>query len=362
MPHRIAVVLGGGGLKGFAHIGVLQALEEHGITPTIHAGTSIGALIAAARAGGATVAAMSDHAIRLQRRDLLRLNHVGMLLERRRVSSIYAGEPLRALIDANVPAGTFAELNVPLLVNTVDVQRGTQVVWGLPGLRDVRIADAVYASCALPGFFPPGMVDGRLCIDGGTSDNLPVTAVLGRSDTIIAVDVGTSDLSTNGEVATQGFGAIYMRAATIMMHALQLQPLTAWNGPPMLLIRPRVADGGWLSFGNTAAIIAEGYRAATEALEHFDTVLTARGGVFPQRRVTLSVDRTKCTGCGICVNLAPRIMTFDREGHATPISRIVDWSPADGDFVLHCPTNAITAEPETPETPRVIVPAIVPAA
>ena len=139
MTHRIAVVLGGGGLKGFAHIGVLQALEERGVVPSLHAGTSIGALIAAARAGGASIQVMADHATRLQRRDLFRLNHVGMLLERRRVASIYAGEPLRALVEANVPAKTFATLGAPVLVNTVDVQRGTQVVWGLPGLRDVPV-------------------------------------------------------------------------------------------------------------------------------------------------------------------------------------------------------------------------------
>jgi NTE family protein len=353
MTHRIAVVLGGGGLKGFAHIGVLQALEERGIVPILHAGTSIGALVAAARAGGATIQAMADHATRLQRRDLFRLNHVGMLLERRRVASIYAGEPLRALVDANVPAKTFAELGAPVLVNTVDVQRGTQVVWGLPGLRDVPVADAVYASCALPGFFPPGQVGDRLCIDGGTSDNLPVSAVADRCDAIIAVDVGSTDLSANGNVATQGFAAIYMRAATIMMHALQQQPLTRWHGPPMLLIRPRIADAGWLSFGDTAGLIAEGYRAAREALAHLDTMLGARGGVYPRRRVLLSVDRPQCTGCGVCVSLAPRVMTLDKDGKAAPLVHAVEWSPADGDFVLHCPTGALSAKAETPDVPAV---------
>ena len=354
MTHRIAVVLGGGGLKGFAHIGVLQALEERNIVPSLHAGTSIGALIAAARAGGASIQAMSDHATRLQRRDLFRLNHVGMLLERRRVASIYAGEPLRALIEANVPDKTFAELGAPVLVNTVDVQRGTQVVWGLPGLRDVPVADAVYASCALPGFFPPGQVGDRLCIDGGTSDNLPVSAVADRCDVIIAVDVGSTDLSANGDVATQGFAAIYMRAATIMMHALQQQALTRWHGPPMLLVRPRIADSGWLSFGDTAGLIAEGYRAAREALVHMDTVLAARGGVYPRRRVLLDVDRARCSGCGVCVSLAPRVMTLDKEGKATPLVHAVEWSPADGDFVLHCPTGALSAKPETPDAPAIV--------
>jgi NTE family protein len=339
---RIALVLGGGGLKGFAHIGVLQALAEAGIRPSLYAGTSIGALVAAAGASGMPISAMAARATLLQRRDLFRLNHVGMLLERRRASSIYAGEPLRALCEANVPACSFDMLPVPVLVNTVDVERGTQTVWGLPGLRDVPVCDAVYASCALPGFFPPGAVGGRLCIDGGTIDNLPVQIAGLNADFVIAVDVGSTDLSHSGNILSQGFAAIYMRAATAMMHALQLVPLTQWEGPPMLLIRPRIAHVGWLSFSDTDGLIAEGYRAAREALGHWETVLRSpRGSIFPCRHVRINVDRPKCTGCGLCVALAPEVMGLDASGRAHALSD-VEWSPADGDFIHHCPTKALS--------------------
>jgi NTE family protein len=341
---RIALVLGGGGLKGFAHIGVLQALAEAGVRPSLYAGTSIGALVAAAVASGMEVSAMADRATRLQRRDLFRLNHVGMLLERRRTSSIYAGEPLRALCEGNVPACTFDRLPVPVLVNTVDVERGTQVVWGLPGLRDVPVCDAVYASCALPGFFPPGAVGGRLCIDGGTIDNLPVQIAGLDADAVIAVDVGSTDLSHSGNVLSQGFAAIYMRAATAMMHSLQLVPLTDWEGPPMLLIRPRIGHVGWLSFSDTDALIAEGYRAAREALTNWETVIRApRGRIFPCRHVRIDVDRAKCTGCGMCVALAPEVMHLDASGKARALGD-VQWSPADGDFIHQCPVNALSTQ------------------
>src|SRR5687768_7910165 len=188
---RIALVLGGGGLKGFAHVGVLRALQERGITPSVYAGTSIGAMVAAAWVGGMTVEEMERRAIALKRRDLFRLDHMGMLMERMRAPSIYLEEPLRTLCEAIVPNERFDELSVPVLVNTVDIERGTQVVWGLPGLSDVPVADAVYASCALPGFFPPGPVDGRVCIDGGTTDNLPVSIAAIGMDAVIAVDVGS---------------------------------------------------------------------------------------------------------------------------------------------------------------------------
>jgi NTE family protein len=339
---RIALVLGGGGLKGFAHIGVLRALQEAGITPSLYAGTSIGALIAAAGAAGMPTTTMAEHALQLQRRDLFRLNHIGMLLERRRVASIYDGAPLRALCEANIRPGTFDDLPVPVLVNTFDVQSGMQIVWGLKGLRDVPVSDAVYASCALPGFFPPVEVGGRLCIDGGTVDNLPVQIASADADAIIAVDVGSTDLTHADDIATQGFAAIYMRAATAMMHALQLVPLTRWEGPPMLLIRPRIGYVGWLSFAHTETLIAEGYRAAREALTTWEEMLAAPGGVFPRRRVRVDVDRALCTGCGLCAALAPNTMGLDATGHAYPRAERFLWSPADGDFVLQCPTHALS--------------------
>jgi len=159
---RVALVLGGGGLKGFAHIGVLRALEERKITPTVYAGTSIGAMIASAAAGGMPNAEMADHARALRKRDLFRINRLGMVLNRLQLPAIYLDRPLKEICERISPKGTFNDLKTTLLVNTVDLQRGTQLVWGLPGLKSVPIADAVYASCALPGFFPPGTLEDRV--------------------------------------------------------------------------------------------------------------------------------------------------------------------------------------------------------
>jgi NTE family protein len=356
---RIALVLGGGGLKGFAHIGAMRALRERGIRPALVAGTSIGALLGSAWVGGLPAAEMAWRAARLKRRDLFRLNHYSMLVDRMRAPSLYAAEPLRALVEQVVPEGTFDDMEIPLLVNTADVAHGTQVVWGLPGLRDVPVRDAVYASCALPGFFPPGRVDGRTCVDGGTIDNMPVSiAAHGGGgppvDAIIAVDVGNADLGAQATIAEQGFASIFMRAASVMMHALQEHPLNRWEGPPMLLVRPRVSHIGWFAFGHTDELVAEGYRATTEALRDLDALFTAPGGIFPRRMVRLTVDRGRCTGCGLCIALAPRTMGGDASGKAYALTREVPWSPADGDFVKHCPTNAITVEAAGPGASTVI--------
>jgi len=341
--HRIALVLGGGGLKGFAHIGVFRALQEMGIVPTVVAGTSIGALIGAAYARGMEISEMADRARALKRRDLFRLNRMGMLLERQHSPAIYLDEPLRNVVKSVVTEKRFDQLKTTLLVNTVDITRGTQLVWGLPGLRHVSVVDAVYASCALPGFYPPGNVDGRLCVDGGVIDNLPVSIASLGMDAVIAVDTGSSDLEPENDIASAGFASIYMRAATTMMHALQLAPFESWSKPPMILIRPKVNHIGWFSFENTDELLEAGYTAAMEACKHYEECIAWGVGVFPRRAMEITVDRAKCIGCTLCTAMAPDLMAMDSQQKAYPLQPIVEWSPADGDFVHHCPTYAIEA-------------------
>src|SRR3984957_18703790 len=118
LPERIALVLGGGGLKGFAHIGLLRALQERGIRPALLAGTSIGALIAAAYASGMSVDEMERRALALTKRDLFRIDRLHMVTKRMLSPSLYLAGPLDALVRDIVPDVTFRELEIPLLVNT----------------------------------------------------------------------------------------------------------------------------------------------------------------------------------------------------------------------------------------------------
>lgn len=341
---RIALVLGGGGLKGFAHIGALQALEARQLRPAIYAGSSIGALMAAAYASGVTTTEMAVRATSLRRRDLFRINHMGMVMERMQSPSLYLEGPLRELVRAVVPHRRFSELPVPVLVNTVDLERGTQVVWGLPGLDDAWIDDAVYASCALPGFFPPGTVRDRSCVDGGTVDNLPAsfTSTLG-ADMVIAVDVGSAEIAPVANVDGLGFAAIFMRAATTMMNALQGRHLDRQAAPSMLLVRPQIFHLDWFTFGHAEELIEAGRVAMEGALESLDVCLHAPAGIYPRREVRVTVDRTRCIGCGICVSMAPELMRLDDQRLAYADPAVVNWSPADGGFVRHCPTRAIVA-------------------
>jgi len=344
IPPRVALVLGGGGLKGFAHIGVLRALEERGIRPCVIAGTSIGALIAASYVRGRSVKQMEERALSLRKPDLFRIDHIGMFTKRMLAPSLYLERPLQEIVDSLAPEGTFRDLPLTLLVNTVDLERGSQVTWGLPGLQDVRVADAVYASCALPGFFPPRVIHGRTCVDGSVLENLPALIASRDVDAVIAVDVGSSSLTAARRIREKGFAAIYMRSAQVMMRSLQQMQLAAWSGPPLLLVRPPVWKFNWFSFAHTRTMIEAGYAAACETLDGVGDSLYAAGGVFPRRHVEVFVDKERCTGCGMCTTLAPDVLEMGADGKAAPVSNTFEWSQADGAFVNECPVQAITVD------------------
>jgi NTE family protein len=342
---RIGVVFGGGALKGMAHVGALKAIREAGITPRLYAGSSIGAMIAAAAASGRSVDELTERALKFRRRDLFRINHVGMLMDRMLSRSIYLEAPLRTLCEDLVAEGTFENLDTPLLVTAVDIERGIPLVFGRPGFREVRVRDAVYASCALPGFFPPGVVGERVCIDGGTTDNLPVSIAAMGMDALIAVDVGIADVPLATGIAEQGFASIFMRAATMMMHEQQQATLDHWTSPPLLLVRPKVSHIGWFSFSHVEELLQMGYDATKAALVHLDTMLAAPGGIFPRTEMEILVDRARCTGCALCVARAPGLMALDAQRKAYALVRVHEFSPADGSVANCCPTEAISVQP-----------------
>jgi NTE family protein len=162
-------------------------------------------------------------------------------------------------------------------------------------------------------------------------------------DAVIAVDTGSTDLEPENDIATAGFASIYMRAASTMMHALQLAPFANWTRPPMILIRPKVNHIGWFSFSHTDELLEAGYTAALEACTHYEECIAWGIGVFPRRAMQITVDSKKCIGCTLCTALAPDVMAMDSHQKAYPLTPVVEWSPTDGDFVHQCPTLAIQA-------------------
>ncbi len=177
----IGLALGSGGTRGFAHIGVLQVLKEASIDVTAVAGSSIGGLIAAVYATGAPVDRMEQLAVHLplSRWVDVTVPRLGLI----------AGERFHRLIRLLTKEANFSDTCIPLAVVATDLERGERVVF-----RSGPIHEAVRASIAIPGIFVPHRIDGRLFVDGGVVDRIPIQAVrdLG-ADFVVAVDVGLFD-------------------------------------------------------------------------------------------------------------------------------------------------------------------------
>jgi NTE family protein len=292
---------------------------------------------------------IEDRALAVTRKDIFRIAHLDMALKRMFAPAIYRHEPLDHLIDSLVGDATFSELPRRLVVNTVDLNTGQQVLWGLPGLDRARVADAVFASCALPGILPPRNVEGRVCIDGAVIENLPVRAALtqGRHP-IIAVDVGGTRVERQG-VERKGFVTVYSRGLEIVMQTLASTYLRDWTDPPVILVRPRVERVSMFSFTRTAFLIAEGYRALNEALDLLPKPLAELPpGLHPQREMLVKVIRERCVGCGACAARSPEIFVLGPDRIAQVKSERQWWSPAGDTLLAVCPTHAITAEQAWP--------------
>src|SRR3954470_23317390 len=344
------LVLSGGGLKGLAHIGVLRALDERGLVPSLVVGSSIGSLIGAAWAAGVPIRHMEARARMIRRRDVFQVARADVPFRRLLAPALYRREPLEVLIDHLVGQVTFNDLKRRLLINTVDLHSGMQVMWGLPGLRNTRVADAVAASCALPGIFPPREINGRAYVDGAVVENLPVrmAASLGQGP-ILAINVAaTSVLRSENE--TRGFAATYIRGLEIVMQTQIEAQLWDWKGPPLVLVQPRVEHISMFAFDKTADLIEAGYRAASSTLDQLGTRLSGvSAGMHPTRRLRVLVDESRCVGCGSCVIQAPQVFRLDARGKAEVLTPVQTWSPIDGAYVLNCPTYAISVKPEQPE-------------
>src|SRR6059036_764358 len=344
---RYTLVLGGGGMKGLAHIGVLQALLERGLRPAQIVASSVGSLVGGAWAAGRSIPELHDRAVSLRRKDVFVVAHADMAFKRMRSPALFRREPLQDLIAALMGDVTFQQLDPPTIVNTVDINSGMQVFWGLPGLDEVRVAEAVFASCALPGYLPPREIRGRFYVDGATADNLPVgTARILGSDVIIAVDVSASN-AFRADTQDEGFASVFARAAEIAMQTILELRLREWTTPPIYYIHPRVEHISAFDFDHLREVVEEGYRATVAALDRPEEwPASSDTGVHPRRPVSVRVQRERCIGCGAClVQAPPGMFVLDAHGKAVVTRPEQEWSPIDGEFIRHCPTYAISARP-----------------
>lgn len=177
-PLRLGVALGGGAFRGLAHIGVLQALEKHGLAPDLIAGTSMGALVGGVYACGMNLRLMERFCSSIDEKDLV---DVALPTE-----GIIAGNRVELLVRTLTGNKTFAQTQIPFAAVATDLERGERAV-----LSEGLVYQGIRASISIPGIFKPYKRDGRTYVDGGVVDRVPVTTARAMgADFVLAVDVG----------------------------------------------------------------------------------------------------------------------------------------------------------------------------
>lgn len=173
----IGLALGGGAGKGIAHIGVLQVLEEKEVEIACISGTSIGALVASYYAFGKPI-----EDIKAIGESLSFSSMIGFSIQKK---GLFSTKSIREMILRDLGDVSIEQANIPLAICTTDILTGEKVI-----LTKGPLADAVCASTAVPGIFVPVEIDGRPLVDGGITENVPVSAldIMGAGITI-AVDL-----------------------------------------------------------------------------------------------------------------------------------------------------------------------------
>lgn len=265
---KTILVLGGGGVKGLTHAGAWRALQDAGIEVSEIIGTSIGALVGACIAGGQGWTELEASAVALKKPDIVLVNRWALLLNGIRQPSIFQSEALESYIDRVLPVRSFEDLGLPLSVNAVDLETGEIEWFGAGGRMDVELARAVYASCALPLFYPPAQIGGRYLVDGGMVDPLPIERAAERgADLIIAVDAGAGKVREALDTVQNGLVAIHHRVVEIVGWQRKQEMLESWNGPRLIYVRPQLDGYSTFDFAKTSYFLEEGYRATAAALE-----------------------------------------------------------------------------------------------
>lgn len=263
----IWLLMGGGALKGLAHIGAWKAIQEAGVSIAGIIGTSIGAMVGAAFAAGRGVDEMEKLVRGLRRRDIIRINRRVAWINGIRAASVFKGEVLHEYIRSILPTDRWEDLSIPLLVNAVDLAKGETVWFGHRADTSVSLSDAVYASSALPVLYPPLERDGRFLVDGGVLEMLPLKRAVRMGATrIIAIDAGAGPEADARQVAEQGLVAVHQRVFAIMAGQRRREAVENWSGVPLTFVRPELEAYGGFDFDHIDYFLEEGYRAMREAL------------------------------------------------------------------------------------------------
>jgi NTE family protein len=284
---KVGLALGGGGVRGFSHIGVLNVLEEEGIEIDLIVGTSAGALIGGAYASGQSPREIQDKIaayLLSPEFDASTLKSIGLTFSPENKSffrkartfimnrfwfvqaffkqSILPSNDFESLINYFLPEIDIRETKIPFRAVSTDLITGKKIIFSEGPLRQ-----AVLASCSVPGALAPVRHGDWLLADGGITSLVPVHATReAGADVVIAVMVDR-DLSTS--VSMETAKDVLYRAGEIMTDALEASELKDAD----VIIRPQVGDLHWMDFSRASDLIKIGEQATRDSLEKINDSL-----------------------------------------------------------------------------------------
>lgn len=243
----VALVLGGGGAKGFAHIGVIKVLESHGIRPKLVVGTSAGSFVGGLYASGLSPFALQQLALNLEESDVrdLTLSRQGFLV----------GQKLQDYVNAQVKQQPIQNFPIRFAAVATEADTGRKVVFNRG-----NAGQAIRASCSIPNVFVPVTIAGKEYVDGGLVSPIPVeTARDLGADVVIAVDISARPVAGQ----TRSAWALLDQTINIMGQQAINRELPLAD----VVIKPMVLGVGTLDLESKHRSLLEGERAAQVKLQ-----------------------------------------------------------------------------------------------
>ena len=248
-PKKVGIALGGGGARGFAEIGVLRVLEREKIPISYVAGTSVGSLIGALYCDQGRVVDLEYYAMTIENEDIFDYNYFSILS-----GGIIKGDKLEQFLSTNLKNKVLEDLSIPLVVVATDLRTGEKV-----GFETGSIPIAVHASCAIPGIFQPVKIGNRLFIDGGVSDQVPVSFLKDKAlDFIIAVAIPPEIPSDPPQKTSD----IIRHSLSIMFSKISDCSFSDAD----VIIRPKCGDVKFHDFSKRRELILAGEEATMEVM------------------------------------------------------------------------------------------------
>jgi NTE family protein len=252
-PVKVALVLGAGAAKGFAHVGVLKVLEANHVPVHMVVGTSVGSFVGSLYAYGYPAHDLQKIAMGLEKGELADLTVPD--------NGFVKGEKLEAYVNRMVRGTTMEKLRIPFHAVATDIVSGEEMVFGRG-----NTGSAVRASCSIPGVFRPVRIGDRTYVDGGVVSPVPVDAArrLG-ADVVIAVDISGGVAGATPETTLDTI----FQAINIMYSKISADQVARAD----VVIRPKVEHIASGDFTKRHEAILEGERAAQDALPKIRTLL-----------------------------------------------------------------------------------------